>query len=151
MPMDSASTAKQQDFNPPEKSKTASKYKHVSQPMSYFYTLIMGLLVHSWFEIMEFHQILIIPAFWHWKMAALRKWSNFSKKRQYFLIICVESNLTFCRKEIWSFLKCFDYQISQELINLRFKYSFLSLVQVTPRVLVTPFYGTKLKFMISTF
>ena len=35
-----------------------------------FYTLIMGLLVHSWFEIMEFSQILIIPAFWHWKMAA---------------------------------------------------------------------------------
>ena len=35
-----------------------------------FYTIIMGLLAHSWFEIMEFSQILIIPAFWHWKMAA---------------------------------------------------------------------------------
>ena len=110
----------------------------------------MGLLAHSWFEIMEFHQILIIPAFWHWKMAALRKWSNFSKKRQYFWMICVESNLTFCRKEIWSFLKVLDYQILEELINLRLKCSFLSLVQVTPRALVTPFYGTKLKFMIST-
>ena len=29
MPMDSASTAKRQDFNAPEKSKTASKYKHI--------------------------------------------------------------------------------------------------------------------------
>ena len=47
MPMDSTSTAKQQDFNPPEKSKTASKYKHAFQPRSYFYTLIMGLLAHS--------------------------------------------------------------------------------------------------------
>ena len=106
---------------PPEKSKTASKYKHVFQPMSYFYTLIMGLLAHSWFEIMDFHQILIIPAFWHWKMAAWQKWSNFSKKWQYFWIIFVESNLTFCSKEIWSFLKFLDYQMSEELINLRFK------------------------------
>ena len=133
-----------------EKSQTASKYKHVFQPMSYFYTLVRGLLAHSWFEIMEFHQILIIPAFWHWKMAALRKWPNLSKKKQYFLIICVESNLTFCRKKMWSFLNCLDYQISEELINLSFKCSFLSFVQVTPRVLVTPFYGTKTKFMIST-
>ena len=110
------------------------------QPMSDIYTLIMGLLAHSWFEIMEFSQILVIPAFWHWKIAAKRKWSNFSKKRQYFLFICVESNLTFCRKEIWSFLKVLDYQILEELINLRFKCSFLSLVQVTSRVQVTPFH-----------
>ena len=94
------------------------------QPMSDIYTLIMRLLAHSWFEIMEFDQILIIPAFWHWKMAAWRKWPNFSKKRQYFWIICVESNLTFCRKEIWSFLKFLEYQISEELINVRFKCSF---------------------------
>ena len=33
------------------------------QPMSDIYTLIMGLLAHSWFEIMEFSQILIITAF----------------------------------------------------------------------------------------
>ena len=30
------------------------------QPMSDFYTLIMGLLAHSWFEIMEFSQSFII-------------------------------------------------------------------------------------------
>ena len=147
MPMDSASTAKQQDFNPPPQ-----KNQKLPQNTNMFFKqwvtstpLIMGLLAHSWFEIMEFDQILIIPAFWHWKMAAWRKWSNFKKKRQYFwIIICVESNLTFCRREIWSFLKFVEYQISEELINLRFKCIFLSLVQVTP------FYGTKLKFMIST-
>ena len=40
------------------------------QPMSDIYTLIMGLLAHSWFKIMEFSQVLVIPAFWHWKIAA---------------------------------------------------------------------------------
>ena len=39
------------------------------QPMSDFYKFIMGLLAHSWFEIMEFSQGFIISAFWHWKMA----------------------------------------------------------------------------------
>ena len=67
-----------------------------------------------------------------------------SKKRQYFLIICVESNLMFCRKEIWSFVKNPDYQILEKLINLRLKCSFLTLVEVTPRVQVTPFYSTAL-------
>ena len=33
----------------------------------------MGLLVHSWFAIMEFSQLLIISTFWHWKMAVLAK------------------------------------------------------------------------------
>ena len=41
-----------------------------------------------------------------------------------------------CRKEIWSFLKVLDYQILDELINLRLKCSFLSLTG--PKV--TPFY-----------
>ena len=50
----------------------------------------------------------------------------------------------FCRKEIWSFVKVPDYQILEELINLRLKCSFLTLVEVTPRVQVTPFYGTAL-------
>ena len=31
--------------------------------MSDFYTLTMGFLVHSWFEIMEFSQFLIISVF----------------------------------------------------------------------------------------
>ena len=35
--------------------------------MSDLCTLIMGLLVHSWFEIMEFSQFLIISTFWSWK------------------------------------------------------------------------------------
>ena len=100
--------------------------------MSDIYTLIMGLLAHSWFEIMEFSQILVIPAFWHWKIAAQRKWSNFSKKRQYFWFICVEWNLTFCREEIWSFFKVLHYHILEELINVRLKCSYLSLAQVTP-------------------
>ena len=38
------------------------------QPMSDFYTLIMGLLAHSWFEIMEFSQSLSF-LLWHWKKA----------------------------------------------------------------------------------
>ena len=144
MPMDSASTAKRQGFNPPGKIENCLKIQNkYFQPMRDIYTLIMGLLVHSWFEIMEFSQILIIPAFWHWKIAVQWKWSNFSKKRQYFLFICVESNLTFCKKEIWSFVKVLDYQILKELINLRLKCSFLSLVQVTPKVHVTPFYGNR--------
>ena len=58
------------------------------------------------------------------------------------ILECVESNLIFCRKEIWSFVKALDYQVLEELVNLRLKYSFLTLVQVTPRVEVTPFYGT---------
>ena len=72
-----------------------------------------------------------------------QKWSKFSKKRQYFLIICVKSNLFFCRKEIWSFLKVLDYQILEEVINLRLKCSFLILVQVTPKnpSHPMPFYG----------
>ena len=94
------------------------------------HTYFMGLLMHSWFEIMEFSQIFIISAFWHWKLVVKQKWSKFSKKRQYFWIICVKSNLIFCmcRKEIWSFLKVLDYQqILEELINLRLKCSFLNL------------------------
>ena len=43
-------------------------------------------------------QYLIISTFWCWKMTVKWKWSNFSKKRQYFWIVCVESNLIFCRK-----------------------------------------------------
>ena len=40
--------------------------------------------------------------------------------------------MAFCRKQIRSFLKVLDYQILEELINLRrLKCSFLSLVQVT--------------------
>ena len=65
-----------------------------------------------------------------------------SVEREYFWIICTESNLIFYRKEIWSFLKVLHKQILEELINLRLKCSFLSLAQVIPRVQVTPFYGT---------
>ena len=68
------------------------------------------------------------------------------KRRQYFWINCVESNLIFYIKKILSFLKVLDIQILEELINLRLKCSFLSLVQVTPqeeaRVQVTPFYSS---------
>ena len=71
-----------------------------------------------------------------------QNWSDFSKKRQYFWIICVESNLIFYRQKIWSFLKVLDYQILEELTNLRIKCSFLSLVQIIPRVQVPPFYGS---------
>ena len=46
--------------------------------MSDFYTFIMGMLAHSWFEIMESSQFLIISNFWCWKMTAKPKWSNFS-------------------------------------------------------------------------
>ena len=35
---DSAYPAKRQDFNPPEKSKTASQYKHVFQPEWHLHT-----------------------------------------------------------------------------------------------------------------
>ena len=52
------------------------------------------------------------------------KSGQISVKRQYFWIICVKSNLTFCRKEIWSFLKILDYWILEELINLRLKRGF---------------------------
>ena len=58
--------------------------------------------------------------------------------------VCVESNFIFYGKEIWSFLKVLLYQILEEFINFRRECSFLSLVQVTPRVQVTPFYGTYL-------
>ena len=66
----SASMAKRRDLIPQKNQKLSQNTNMFFQPVSDFYTLIMGLLVHSWFEIMEFSQILIIPAFWHWKMAA---------------------------------------------------------------------------------
>ena len=65
--------------------------------------------------------------------------ANFSKE-EIFLIYVLNQIWLFVEKEIWSFLKVLDYQILEELINLRFKCSFLSLVQVTPRVQVTPFF-----------
>ena len=65
----SASMAKRRDFIPQKNQKLSQNTNMFFQPVSDFYTLIMGLLVHSWFEIMEFSQILIIPAFWHWKMS----------------------------------------------------------------------------------
>ena len=58
--------------------------------------------------------------------------SKFSKKLRYFWIICIGSNLVFYRKKNWSFLKVLDHQILEELINLKLKYSFLSLIQVNP-------------------
>ena len=62
---------KQQDFIPLKKSKIASKYKYVFPTNEWLLHTFYGIaLPHSWFEIMEFSQILIIPAFWHWKMAA---------------------------------------------------------------------------------
>ena len=66
------------------------------------------------------------------------KSGQISVKRGNIFELCVESNLMLCRKEIWSFVKVLDYQVLEELINLRFKYSFLTLVQVTL------FYGTTL-------
>ena len=39
------------------------------QTMSDFYTLIKGLLAHSWLEIIKLKQSFIISAFWHWKIA----------------------------------------------------------------------------------
>ena len=65
----SAFMAKRRDFIPQKNQKLSQNTNMFFQPVSDFYTLIMGLLVHSWFEIMEFSQILIIPAFWHWKMS----------------------------------------------------------------------------------
>ena len=54
--MDPASMPKESDFNPLEKSKIPIKYKHIFRPMSNFYTPIMRMLAHSWYEIMEFSQ-----------------------------------------------------------------------------------------------
>ena len=54
------------------------------------------------------------------------KWSNSSKKLQYFRTVQVESNLIFCIKNIWSVLKILDQQILEELINLKLKCSFPS-------------------------
>ena len=70
-PMDSTSTAKRQDFNPPGEIKNCLKIKtcFFNQWVTSTH-LAMGLLAHSWLEIMEFSQILIIPTFWHWKIAA---------------------------------------------------------------------------------
>ena len=42
--------------------------------MNDFYTLNMGFLAHSWFEVMELSKFLIIYTFWHWEIAAKRKW-----------------------------------------------------------------------------
>ena len=71
--------------------------------MSDLCTLIMGLLVHLWFEIMEFSQFLIICTFWSWKRWLISESGQISVKRDnifelsvlnqiYFFI---ESNLVF--------------------------------------------------------
>ena len=53
-------------FESPQKNwKLPQNTNMFSQPMSDFYTLIMGLLVHSWFEIKEFSQ------FYHFCFLAL--------------------------------------------------------------------------------
>ena len=89
-------------FHPPGKSKTASK--------CFFNQWVTSthLLWGCW-HIHDLKLWNLFRFFSHWKIPAQRKWSNFSKKRQYFWIICVESNFTFCRKEIWSFLKVLGY------------------------------------------
>ena len=63
--MDPASTAKQHNLNPQEKSKISAKYKHVfnQQPTS-FHTPITKILVHSCFEIMEFIEFLMNSTYW---------------------------------------------------------------------------------------
>ena len=86
--------------------------------MSDCFCTLLGLLAHSWFEIMEFSVFLIIV------LSGTGKWlhsesGQISGKRQYFKITCVEPNLIFYRKETWSFLKVLDYQILEESINLR--------------------------------
>ena len=43
MLMDSASTAKQQDFIPPEKSETSSKYKHVFSTNEWLLHIYYGI------------------------------------------------------------------------------------------------------------
>ena len=60
----------------------------------------------------------------------------------------VRSNLIFCRKEIWSFLKVLDYQILEELINLRVKCSFQIWSKSPQESKLTPFYGTDWKMGI---
>ena len=50
--MGPSSMAKQGDLNPQKN----LKYKHIFEPMSNFCTLIMRMLAHSQFEIMEFSQ-----------------------------------------------------------------------------------------------
>ena len=87
------------------------------QPMSDFYTLIIGLLAHSWFEIMEYSQISV-------------------KRGNIFELSVLNQTWLFVERKSGVFLRfLIDHQISEELINLRLKCSFLSLVQVTP------FYG----------
>ena len=74
--MDSTSTAKESDLNPPEKSKIlAIFYGNISTFISFHFIsyLLSGTL---WSESVQI-----------------------SVKGQYFLIICVESNLTFYRKK----------------------------------------------------
>ena len=89
--------------------------------MNNFETLITGILAPSWFQIVEFSEFFIIPTLWCWKMTAKQKWSNFSKKFQYFWNIWIESSLIFCIKNIWSVRKRLDYQILEYLINLKLK------------------------------
>ena len=67
----------------------------------WLYKLPMGLLAHSWFEIMEFSLFLIISTFWHWKMAALQKLAFSSGQ--------TSSNPHFCREWFW----ISDIQFSQ--------------------------------------
>ena len=67
---------------------------------------------------------------WCWKMVAKWKWSNFSKKGHCFWIICIESNLIFCRKKYWKSLNIFDWVPTKYYINWKVwssaKCSFLS-------------------------
>ena len=125
--------------HPPENLETASQYKHVfSTNESHLHTLWDCWRIHDlklW-NLVRFQSFLLSGT-----GKQLRSESGqISLKRGNIFDLCVESTLTFCRKEIWSFLKVLDYQILEELINLRFKCSFLSLVQVTSRVQVTPFH-----------
>ena len=71
MLFDSAVRQNGKKFLPLENLKMPHNKNMFFQPISDIYTLIMGLLAHSWFEIMEFSQVLlVIPAFWYWEIAA---------------------------------------------------------------------------------
>ena len=143
--MDPFSTTKRLDLNLPGKIENSLKIQtcFFNQWVTSAHLLWDCWRIHG-LKLWNLVKSFIISVFRHWKMAGWRKRSNFSKKRQYFWIICVESNLIFYRKKIWSLAKDLDYQILEELINWRVKCSFLTLVQVTPGVQVTPFYGTML-------
>ena len=86
-------------------------------PVSNFYTLITGILTHSWFEIMEFIQNYDRFYFLALENDCEVKVVTLQEKKTIFLNICVEWKLKL------SWIKVLDCLILEELINSKLKYS----------------------------